>query len=77
LALKEKLARTEAELKRRYEDQRFLADKAINLGDWDTAQSELKILCSLVPEKDDPRHAEANAKLVDVENRMKKARSGK
>ena len=29
------------------------------------------------PEKDDPRHAEANAKLVDVENRMKKARSGK
>ena len=39
--------------------------------------SHLLKLCSLVPEKDDPRHAEANAKLVDVENRMKKARSGK
>ena len=75
--LKDKLARTEEELKKRYEDQRFLADKAINLGDWEVAQSELKVLCSLVPEKDDPRHAEANAKLVDVENRMKKARSGK
>ena len=76
-ALKDKLARTEAELKRRYEDQRFLADKAINLGDWDQAQMELKILCSMVPDKDDPRYAEANAKLVDIENRIKKARSGK
>ena len=75
--LKERLSRTEEELRKRYEDQRFLADKAINLGDWEQAQTELKVLCSLVPEKDDPRHAEANAKLVDVENRMKKARSGK
>jgi len=75
--IKEKLARTEAELKQRYEDQRFLADKAMNLGDWETAQNELKILCELVPDRDDPRHAEANARLVDVENRMKKARGGK
>ena len=75
--VKEKLARTEAELKQRYEDQRFRADKAMNLGDWETAQNELKILCELVPERDDPRHAEANARLVDVENRMKKARGGK
>ena len=75
--VKEKLARTEAELKQRYEDQRFLADKAMNLGDWETAQNELKILCELVPDRDDPRHAEANARLVDVENRMKKARGGK
>ena len=75
--IKEKLTRTEEELKQRYEDQRFLADKAMNLGDWEAAQSELKILCELVPDRDDPRHAEANARLVDVENRMKKARSGK
>ena len=77
LTVKERLARSEAELKQRYEDQRFLVDKAINLGDWEVAQTELKILCELVPERDDPRHAEANARLVDVENRMKKARSGK
>ena len=75
--IQEKLARTEAELKQRYEDQRFLADKAMNLGDWEAAQNELKILCELVPERDDPRHAEANARLVDVENRMKKASGGK
>ena len=77
VAIKEKLARTEEELKQRYEDQRFLADKAMNLGDWEVAQNELKILCELVPDRDDPRHAEANARLVDVENRMKKARGGK
>jgi len=75
--LKERLSRTEEELTRRYNDQRFVADKAINLGDWEVAQAELKVLCDLVPEKDDPRHAEANAKLVDVENRMKKAKGGK
>jgi len=77
MEIKEKLTRTEEELKQRYEDQRFLADKAMNLGDWEVAQNELKILCELVPERDDPRHAEANARLVDVENRMKKARGGK
>ena len=75
--LKEKLAKGEEELSRRYKDQRFLADKAINLGDWEQAQAELKILCELVPEKDDPRHSEANAKLVDVENRMKKSKGGR
>jgi len=75
--IKEKLARAEAELKQRYEDQRFQVEKAINLGDWEVAQNELKILCELVPDRDDPRHVEANARLVDVENRMKKARGGK
>lgn len=75
--LKSRLERTEAELKKRYEDQRFLANKAINLADWETAQNELKILCEMVPDKTDPRHSEANSKLVDVENRMKKAKGGK
>ena len=74
--LKEKLERTEAELSKRYSDQRFLADKAMNLADWETAQDELRILREMVPDKDDPRHAEATAKLVDVENRMKKAKKG-
>ena len=50
----------------------FLADRAINLQDWATAQRELRILCELVPSTKDPRHAEASAKLLDVESRMKK-----
>lgn len=61
-----------AELEKRYRDQRFLADRAINLGDWATAQRELRVLCDLVPDAKDPRHAEASAKLLDVEVRMKK-----
>lgn len=75
-ALKERLTKAEAELSQRYKDQRFLADKAINLGDWETAKTELRTLCDMVPEKDDARHAEANAKLVDVENRIKRAKKG-
>ena len=59
----------EAELDRRYRDQRFLADRAINLKDWATARRELRVLCELVPDEKDPRHAEAAAKLLDVERR--------
>ena len=74
--IKERLERSLSELDRRYRDQRFLADKAINLSDWETAKAELRILCDMVPNKNDDRHAEANAKLVDVENRIKKAKKG-
>ena len=63
-----------AELDRRYREQCFRADKAINLKDWTTALSELRILCDLVPDDRDPRHAEANAKLLDVEARQKEGR---
>ena len=63
------------ELERRYRDQRFEADRAINMGDWDRARSELRVLCELIPSNQDPRHAEAAAKLVDVENRLKKGGS--
>ena len=61
-----------AELDRRYKDQRFEVDRAVNMGDWERAVRELKILCELVPDNRDPRHAEAAAKLVDAENRIKK-----
>ena len=61
-----------AELDRRYRDQRFEADRAVNMGDWERARSELRILCEMIPDHQDTRHAEASAKLVDVENRLKK-----
>ena len=60
-----------AELDRRYKDQRFEVDRAVNMGDWEKAVRELKVLCELVPDNRDPRHAEAAAKLVDAENRIK------
>ncbi len=62
------------ELEKRYRDQRFLADRAINLGDWSVARRELRILCEIVPDEKDQRHIDASAKLLDVEERMKKDR---
>ena len=59
------------ELERRYGDQRFLADRAINLGQWDVAQRELSVLLEMIPDRGDDRNREAAAKLIDVEKRMK------
>ncbi len=66
--------RTFDELEKRYREQRFLADRAINLGDWPVAQRELRILCEIVPDEKDQRHIDAAAKLLDVESRMKKGK---
>lgn len=60
------------ELDTRYRNQLFQTTRASNLGDWKTAQRELRILCEMVPDARDPRHAEAAAKLLDVEARLKK-----
>lgn len=71
-ALLERIREAKAELDKRYRDQCFVADKAVNLKDWPTALVELRRLCEMVPDERDPRHAEANAKLLDVEARQKK-----
>jgi len=64
----------ENELGKRYEDQRFRANRAINLSDWAVAARELKILCELIPDRADSRHQEAVRNLIDVESRLKKSR---
>ena len=73
-SLTARLREAKAELDRRYREQCFRADKAVNLKDWATARAELRILCDMVPDDRDPRHAEANAKLLDVEARQKEAK---
>ena len=65
------LEASQKELERRYSDQRFLADRAINLGQWETAQRELAVLMEMIPDRDDARNREASVKLIDVEKRMK------
>ena len=71
LAARQGLDDAQKELERRYADQRFLADRAINLGQWETAQRELAVLLEMIPGRDDARNREASAKLIDVEKRMK------
>ncbi len=65
------LAQAREELNAKYEEQRFLADRAINLKDWAGAARELRILREMIPDRDDERHIEAGRKLLDVENRLK------
>jgi hypothetical protein len=68
---REAMERSAKELDRRYANQRFKADRALNLSDWETARAELRVLCMMVPDRDDDRYREASAKLVDVEQRIK------
>lgn len=65
------LDEAQEELDRRYRDQRFRADQALNRGQWDVAQRELLVLMEMIPDRSDERNREASAKLVDVEKRMK------
>ena len=60
------------ELDRRYSEQRFVADKTCNLGQWEAARRELGILLEMVPDRTDDRNREATAKLLDVEKRVQK-----
>lgn len=58
------------ELQQRYEDNRFQAERAVMLRDWATAAKHLRIVCELVPDRGDDRHAAAEKKLLDVERRI-------
>ncbi len=66
------LEEAEKELEQRYRDQRFRADQALKMSNWETARQELKVLCELVPDRRDDRYREAAAKLIDVEKRLGK-----
>ncbi|NLL84076.1 MAG: FHA domain-containing protein [Lentisphaerae bacterium] len=64
----------ESELDRRHKEYRFLADRAINLQNWEDAANQLKVICDLIPDRTDERHKEAAGKLLDVERRLKASR---
>ncbi len=64
----------ETELVKHYDEQRFQADRAINLKDWQAAARELKILREMIPDTADSRNKEATQKLIDVEGRLRKIR---
>ncbi len=74
--IQSKLERAEAELKRRYDEVRFEAERARQIGDWERARGEFGKLCEMIPDRGDPRHAEARANMVDVENRLDAMRKG-
>lgn len=65
------LERSQRELDQLYREHRFRADRALNLGQWDEAMQELRVLAEIVPDRNDDRHREAAAKILDVERRLK------
>lgn len=69
-AAKTGLERATAELGKRFDDRRFLADRAMKLSQWTEAKTELQALLEMVPDRDDPRHRETRAKLLDVEKKL-------
>lgn len=62
------------ELDKRYKEQLFKADRAINIGHWEEAKMELGLLMEMIPDPEDDRHKTAERKLLDVTNRIKGAR---
>ena len=70
----EAMRKATEDLDQRYKDQRFRADRAINLPDWQAAAQELRVLRELVPDRDDDRYKDATSKLIDVEARLKPRR---
>jgi len=68
----EALAAAKKELDVRYQNQRFVAEQATSVGDWEKAKDELRTLCEMIPNRDDDRYREASLKLVDVEKRLGK-----
>ena len=64
--------RASAELDKRYADQRFRADKALNLSQWETARSELLVILEMVPDRRDDRNRDARSKLLSAEGYLKK-----
>jgi hypothetical protein len=66
-----------AELTRRHKEYRFLADRAINLENWEAARAQLRVICELIPDRSDDRHREAASKLLDVEKRLQARRKNR
>lgn len=68
--LQSKIERTERALDDRLRDASYEAERAKSIGDWETARAEFRKICDMVPDRADSRHVQANANLIDIENRI-------
>ena len=59
-------------LQESYDNHRFQADRAVKLRDWAGAAHHLRIICDLIPDRADERHAQAAKMLLDVERRVER-----
>jgi pSer/pThr/pTyr-binding forkhead associated (FHA) protein len=64
------LSDSKEELTKRYEDQNFRAERAMNNGHWEDSARELRILLEIIPDSADDRHEETRKKLLQVESQL-------
>jgi len=60
----------ESELKRRYNDLWFMAERAVKLHDWKEADRQLKVICEMIPDRSDERNQNASKTLLEVERHL-------
>lgn len=60
----------ERDLQRRYDDLRFVAERAVKLRDWPEADRQLKVICEMIPDRSDERNITASRTLVDVQRHL-------
>lgn len=60
----------EVELKQKYDDQNFNAERAMKLKEWTIAKQELEEIIAMIPNRSDQRNIEARRKLIDVKRRI-------
>ena len=60
----------ERDLQRRYDDLRFVAERAVKLRDWPEADRQLKVICEMIPDRSDERNKTAGRTLVDVQRHL-------
>ncbi len=58
------------ELNERFEEQRFRAERAIRLREWETAAAELRLLVELIPDREDPRNIQARKDIIEVDAQL-------
>lgn len=66
------LREAEALLDERHRAALFAVDQALNTQRYDEAIAALRGILRLIPDRDDPRNAEASERLLSLENRYKK-----
>ena len=59
------------DLKKRFEQMQFDADRSIQLSEWEKAARTLRVILEMIPDRTDDRHKAIQRKLLDVERRLR------
>ena len=58
-------------LQEKFTEHNFRASRAVNLGQWEEAAEQLRVILELIPDKNDSRYRDTRTLLLEVENRQR------